>query len=139
MAASEPAATCSIVYRPDLHLLVGRWPGDAPVPQLQADYEAILQEAERYSVARWLLDVRRRDQLSPELGQWANYTFYPLASTRLAPQLLRIAVLCSPARLAVYDSDAQQRAYLAYGLSAERTYRLRLFGSEGTAMEWLYS
>ncbi|UOQ55317.1 hypothetical protein [Hymenobacter cellulosivorans] len=138
MSGSPPTA-CSILYRPDLHLLIVRWPGDAPVPQLQADFEAVLQEAEQHGVARWLLDVRRRDQLNPELGQWTNYTFYPLASTRLAPLPLRIAVLCSPTRLTIYDSDAQQREYLTYGLSAERPYQLRLFGDEGAAMQWLFT
>ncbi|PJJ59139.1 hypothetical protein CLV45_0554 [Hymenobacter chitinivorans DSM 11115] len=136
MSDFQPAAF-SLTHRPDLGLLIGRWPGDAPVPELQADFKALLQQAEQQHVAHWLLDVRRRDQLSPELGHWANYTFYPLASTRLAPLLLRIAVLCSPTRLAVYDADAEQQEYLRYGLAAERPYQLRLFSDEGQAMRWL--
>jgi hypothetical protein len=139
MPDSRISDSYTITYRSDLHLLIGRWLSDAPVAQLQADYEDLLAVAETHGVARWLLDVRRRDQLSPELGHWANYTFYPLASTKLAPQPLHIAVLCSPARLAVYAADTQQQAYLEYGLSAERPYHLHLFGDEGQAMHWLYS
>ena len=133
------SGVCTIVYRPDLHLLVGRWLDDAPVPQLQADYAALLMTAQAHGVGRWLLDVRRRDQLAPELGQWTTSTFYPEASMQMAPHQLQIAVLCSPARLAVYAASARQQEYLNYGLAAERPYQLRLFGDEGQAMEWLNS
>lgn len=128
---------CAIVYRPDLRLLVGRWLDDAPVPHLQADYAALLATAQEHHAGRWLLDVRRRDQLSPELSQWTTTTFLPFATTTLAPVPLRIAVLCSPARLAIYEADARQQEYLTFGLAAERPYQLRLFRDEGTAMEWL--
>ena len=137
--SSQTPESCAITYRPDLHVLVARWPGDAPVPQLQADFEAILREAEQQQADRWLLDVRRRDQLNPEFGHWANYAFYPMASARLAPRALRIAVLCSPVRLALYAADTRQQEYLSYGLATERPYQLRLFGDEGYAMKWLDS
>jgi len=131
--------TCSIQYRSDLRVLVVRWPDDASLLQLQADFTAILAVAEQHATARWLLDVRRRDQISPELGRWTTTTFYPLAASRFAPEVLRISVLCSPARMAVYAADPVQMQYLTYGLAPERSYLMRLFGDEGTAMEWLYS
>ncbi|MCB2377667.1 hypothetical protein LGH70_08750 [Hymenobacter sp. BT635] len=133
------SATCSITYRPDLKLLIGRWLHDAPVATLQADYAALLAAAQEHDTGRWLLDVRRRDQLDPALGQWTTSTFYPEAGARMAPQHLRIAVLCSPARLAVYAASARQQEYLNYGLAAERPYQLRLFGDEAQAMAWLNS
>lgn len=132
-----PSNACTIVYRPDLRLLVGRWLDDAPVAQLQADYAALLAAAEQHKAGRWLLDVRRRDQLNPEMGHWANYAFYPMASQRLAPHKLQIAVLCSPVRLKVYQTDPVQMEYLAYGLADERPYQLQLFSDEGEAMKWL--
>lgn len=131
--------TCSITYRPDLGVLIVRWPEDAPLPQLQTDFEAILATAEQHATARWLLDVRRRDQLNPELGNWTTSIFYPHAAARLTPQELRLSVLCSPARMAVYETSQVQKRYLTYGLSNERTYRMRLFGDEGAAMQWLLS
>ncbi|WP_426493156.1 hypothetical protein [Hymenobacter sp. 102] len=127
----------SLTPRPDLHTLVARWTDDGPTLQLQQDYANILAQAQQHRLARWLLDVRRRDQLNPELGQWTTHVFYPQAATQLAPQHLRIAVLCSPGRLAVYEADPAQQQYLAYGLEPGRNYDLRLFIEEGHAMEWL--
>ncbi|MBC8082287.1 MAG: hypothetical protein H7Z21_03690 [Hymenobacter sp.] len=132
-------ATCSIQYRPDLDILVVRWPKDAALLQLQANFAAVLATAEQCGVARWLLDVRRRDQIRPELGRWTTTVFYPQAASRLVPQVLRMSVLCSPARMAVYASDPVQLHHLTYGLAPERSYCMRLFGDEGTAMEWLRS
>jgi len=136
-AMSTSTSTCLITHRPDLGVLVARWLDNAPLTQLQADFTALLAEAEQHGTPRWLLDVRRRDQLSPELGHWTTSTFYPLAATKLFPQQLRISVLCSPARMAVYETSTEQKEYLSYGLSNERTYRMRLFGEEGAAMQWL--
>jgi hypothetical protein len=131
--------TCSIQYRSDLHVLVVRWPEDAPLLQLQADFAAVLASAEEHNTAHWLLDVRRRDQISPELGRWTTTIFYPQAASHFIPAVLRISVLCSPARMAVYAANPVQMQYLAYGLAPERSYIMRLFGDEGTAMEWLHS
>ncbi|HEX8351025.1 MAG TPA: hypothetical protein VF598_13765 [Hymenobacter sp.] len=132
-----PTTTCSIAHRPDLGVLVVRWPEDAPLPQLQTDFAGILQVAEQHETARWLLDVRRRDQLSPEFGHWTTSTFFPSAAARLIPQVLRLSVLCSPVRMALYEADPLQKQYLSYGLSPERRYHMHLFGDEGAAMKWL--
>ncbi|HEX8428513.1 hypothetical protein [Hymenobacter sp.] len=129
--------TCTIQYRPDLSILVVRWPDDAPLLQLQADFTAVLVAAQEHNVARWLLDVRRREQISLELGRWTTSIFYPQAASRMAPQVLHISVLCSPARMAVYASDPIKMQHLTYGLAPERPYYMRLFGDEGSAMEWL--
>ncbi|RSK35251.1 hypothetical protein [Hymenobacter metallilatus] len=133
------ATALSLTPRPDLHILVARWTDDGPTAQLQHEYATILASAHQHGLGRWLLDVRRRDQLNPELGQWTTHIFYPQAATQLAPQQLRIAVLCSPVRLAVYEADPTQQQYLAYGLEPGRNYDLRLFIEEGLAMEWLLS
>ena len=139
MHAVMSAVTCSIQYRPDLDILVVRWPDDAALLQLQADFTAVLAAAQQHNVARWLLDVRRREQISVELGRWTTTLFYPQAASRLAPQVLHISVLCSPARMAVYAGDPIQMQYLTYGLAPERPYFMRLFGDEGSAMDWLRS
>ncbi|UOQ78445.1 hypothetical protein MUN84_07705 [Hymenobacter sp. 5516J-16] len=81
--------------------------------------------------------MRRRDQLDPEIGHWTTHEFYLQAAAQLAPQLLRIAVLCSPARLSVYEVDPTQQQFLAFGLAAERPYQLRLFIDEGQAIAWV--
>lgn len=129
--------TCSIQFRPDLQVLVVRWPADAPFAQLQADFEAVLREASAQQAHRWLLDVRRREDLAPELAHWTTHDFFPRAAALLGPPALRIAALASPTRMAVYEADEFQRRTLAYGQEGARPYRLQLFGDEGTAMHWL--
>ncbi|UOR05404.1 hypothetical protein MUN82_21065 [Hymenobacter aerilatus] len=128
--------TCSIAYRPDLGALIVRWPTDAPFPTLQDDFEAILAVAEQHGTARWLLDVRRRAHLNPQLGDWTTRVFFPRAAARLAPQPLRLSVLCSPARMAVYAASAEQQSYLDHGI-AHQAYQMHLVCDEGKAMEWL--
>ena len=130
-------ANCLITYRPDLGALVARWQDDAPVPELQADFQALLATAGEHRASHWLLDVRRREQLDPELGRWTTHTLFPAAAGLLAPPVLRIAVLCSPARLAVYAADDGQMNQLTYGMHPARPYRLQLFGDEGAANHWL--
>ncbi|RAK65902.1 hypothetical protein [Hymenobacter edaphi] len=129
--------SCSVQYRPDLQVLVARWPADAPFAQLQADFEAVLQEAAAHQAHSWLLDVRRREELAPELAEWTIHDFFPRAAAQLGRPPLRIAALASPARMAVYERDEFQRRTLAYGQQVTRPYHLQLFGDEGAAMEWL--
>lgn len=131
-----PDSLCTLTPRPDLGILVVRWADDAPLEQLQQQYAAMRAAATEHNLWRWLLDVRRRDQLNPEFGHWSTHIFFPEVA-RQAPQPLRIAVHCSPVRLAVYEADEQQQQYIRYGLAAERPYQLRLFIEEGPAMEWL--
>lgn len=129
--------SCSIQYRPDLRVLVVRWPADAPLPQLQADFEAVLQVAAEHGAHYWLLDVRRREELAPELAHWTTHEFFPRAATQLGAPPLRIATLASPTRMAVYETSDYQRRTLAYGQDNTRPYRLQLFGDEGAAVQWL--
>ncbi|GAB3839363.1 hypothetical protein [Hymenobacter jeollabukensis] len=129
--------SCSIQYRPDLQVLVARWPADAPFAQLQADFEALLLASVAHRAHRWLLDVRRREDLAPELAEWTTHDFFPRAAAALGAPPLRIATLASPARMAVYEQSEFQRRTLAYGQEATRPYRLQLFGDEGGAMQWL--
>ncbi|RPD49966.1 hypothetical protein DNI29_04005 [Hymenobacter sediminis] len=128
---------CTITSRPDLGILVARWNADAPPAQLRADYQAVLATAKQNQLGRWLLDVRRRNNLDPEIGQWTTHEFYPEAATKLAPTPLRMAILCSPARLEVYKATPEQEQYLTFGLAPERPYQMHLFIEEGPAMQWL--
>ena len=65
----------------------------------------MLAVAEAHGISDWLLDVRRRDKVSPELSAWVSKDFYPQATRRLAPRRLRMAVLSSPALTEAYVSD----------------------------------
>lgn len=129
--------TCQILHRPDLHLTVARWLSDAPLPTLQNDFEEVLREARLQPSGKWLLDVRRRDDVPLGLVQWTTADFFPRAASVLHPLPLRVAALASPARMARYDESAPLQAGLVYGLDPTRPYRMHLFTDEGQAMQWL--
>jgi hypothetical protein len=130
-------ATCQILHRPDLHLTVARWLSDAPLSTLQHDFEAVLQAAQQQLTGKWLLDVRRRDEVPLDLVHWTTADFFPRATDLLHPLPLRVAVLASPARMARYDESAPLQEGLEYALAPTRPYQLRLFTNEGDAMLWL--
>jgi hypothetical protein len=136
-----PIATtsCTITYRPDLHLLIVRWHQDAQSTVLQADYQAVLAAALEHGCARWLLDVRRREQYAPQLEEWAGATFYPTAATQLAPQPLRLAVLASSYIYERALADPQQREHVRYLLADERPFTTNVFMDEALATQWLQS
>ena len=134
---SDSAATRTIIYRPDLRIMIVRWFQDAPPPVLQADYHAMLAVAEENSCARWLLDVRRREGTDPQLSAWASATFYPMAAARLLPQRLHLAVLNSSYIYERFLNDPIQRQYVDYMLSPERPFLTQVFDDEGKATRWL--
>ncbi|MBC6988666.1 hypothetical protein [Hymenobacter sp. BT491] len=136
MPLPDPA-TRTIVYRPDLGILIVRWNQDAELAVLQADYHAMLAAAEQHNCARWLLDVRRREGTDPELSAWASTVFYPLAATRLAPQHLQLAVLTSSYIYERFNQDPTQRPYVDYMLATERPFVTQVFADEGQAARWL--
>jgi hypothetical protein len=137
MASTIELPTRSISFRPDLKILVVRMHTLASLEVVQADYFQMLAAAEEFDTADWLLDVRRRDKVTPELSEWVSHTFYPQAVARLAPRRLRVAVLNSPALTEAYRSDAEQKKYVAYVMDPARPFDIRLFDDEGDAMLWL--
>jgi hypothetical protein len=130
-------ASRSISFRPDLNVMVVRWHAHASLEVVKSDYAEMLAAAEKYGTGDWLLDVRRRDKVSTELGAWASGTFYMQAATRLAPRRLRMAILNAPALTEAYRSDPDQKKYVAYVLDPARPFDVALFEDEGHAMQWL--
>ena len=115
----------SISFRSDLQVMVVRWHTYAPLEVVQADYELMLVAAEERGICDWLLGVRRRDKVTPELSAWVSHEFYPQATQRLAPRRLRMAVLNSPALTEAYVMDPAW------------PFDIGLFDDEGAAMRWL--
>lgn len=139
MPTSTPLLTTTrtIAYRPDLGILIVRWHQDATLPVLQADYQTMLEVAVEHNCARWLLDVRRRENTDPLLSAWASSTFYPQAATRLLPQRLRLGVLNSAYIYDRFRNDPVQQQYVAYMLAPERPFLTNVFDDEGKATSWL--
>lgn len=125
-----------ITPRPDLPAIVARWQREITEPELQRGYLAILEAGDALGCWRWLLDLRRREELaSPALGLWMHNEFFPQLAGRY-PAPVRIAFLISPLRAAQEQSSSS-----AAGLSAdnrrENSYQSGLFTDEAAAYHWL--
>lgn len=125
-----------ITPRPDLPAIVARWQREITESELQRGYFAILDAGDALGCWRWLLDLRRREELaSPALGLWMHNDFFPRLLGRY-PAAVRIAFLISPLRAAQEKSNSS-----AAGLSAdnrpEQGYQSGLFTDEAAAYHWL--
>ncbi|AHJ95470.1 hypothetical protein [Hymenobacter swuensis] len=114
----------SILYRPDLGILVVRCQQPGGPPQLRKVCLHSLETARRHHAARWLLDMRRRDPLCSHQTSWLTDTLYPLAARWLGPEPLTLAVLSLPTS----RTDPV--------LAPEPAW-LRVFAEEGAACQWL--
>lgn len=130
-----PSRTVS--FRPDLQVMVVRWHSHASFEAVQADYAQMLAAATAHGFSSWLLDVRRRHKIPPDLSAWVSNVFYPQATQRLAPHRLRMAILSSPALTEAYTTDAEQKKYVDYVMDPAQPFDVGLFNDEGAAMRWL--
>jgi hypothetical protein len=125
-----------ITPRPDLPAIVARWQREITAAELQAGYFAILEAADALGCWRWLLDLRRRDELvSPELNHWVDTEFFPLLPGRY-PAPVRIAFLISPLR-AAQEQSASSVAAISAATRPEHGYHTALFTEEAAAYQWL--
>ena len=84
-----------LAYRPDLHLLVGRWRRPVSGAELRRGYRAMLAAAEAAGCPRWLVDVRGRGLPDAAAARWLAGTFLPQLPARLAGPLC-LAYLVGP-------------------------------------------
>ena len=125
-----------ITPRPDLPAIVARWQREITASELQAGYFAILAAADELGCWRWLLDLRRREELaSPALTNWMNADFFPQLVSRYANPV-RIAFLISPLRAAHGQSDSSV-AVISATARPDSSYFTSLFTDEAIAYQWL--
>ena len=125
-----------ITPRPDLPAIVARWQREITAAELRAGYFAILAAADALGCWRWLLDLRRREELaSPELTTWVNDDFFPQLVGRYASPV-RLAFLISPRRAAHGQSDSSVAAISATE-RPDTHYFTSLFTDEAVAYQWL--
>ena len=87
-----------LLHRPDLPALIARWQRDVTPAELQAGYEALRALADAAPCHRWLLDLRRRADLTePAVNAWFGQVFAPSLRGRY-PAAVRLAFLVSPLR-----------------------------------------
>jgi len=124
-----------IVARPDLPAIVARWQREISAAELQQGYQAILAMADECQCGRWLLDLRRRNELAtPEIDAWMQTFFLPQLRDRYA-EPARLAFLVSPLRAAQTASAAPAPAALD---AAPGTHILTAsFTDEAAAYRWL--
>ena len=132
-----PPFGLEITPRPDLPAVVARWQREITAPELQAGYFAILAAADALGCWRWLLDLRRRDELAtPALTAWINTDFFPRLAHRY-PAPVRLAFLVSPLRAAQEESASSATAISARPADPGASYLTALFTDEAAAYQWL--
>ena len=97
----------------------------------------MLAVTEAHGISDWLLDVRRRDKVSPELSAWVSKDFCPQATRRL-PRA-GCAWPCSIRRPSPKPTcrTPTRKKYVDYVLDPARPFDIGLFDDEGAAMRWL--
>lgn len=118
-----------LVYRADLPALIARWQREITPQELQAGYQAVLDAADAASCNRWLLDLRRReDVIEPVVNAWFGTTFAPSLRGRYAAPV-RLAFLVSPLRA--------QQPVTAMVSAADADCCIATFTDEASAHAWL--
>lgn len=120
-------------YRPEQHLLIGRWLRPASLAEIQTHYQALLAAALTHDRCRhWLLDVRRR-----HISDAAAIAWFAEFSHHL-PKLLG-----QPVALAYFAMVDQNLASQDEGLrenirqGAVQGNRYCYFNQESEALAWL--
>ena len=118
-----------LVYRPDLPALIARWQREITPHELRAGYQAVLAAADEARCSRWLLDLRRReDVIEPAVNAWFGTTFAPSLRGRYAAPV-RLAFLVSPLRA--------RQPVTALVSAADADCRIATFTDEAAAHVWL--
>ena len=134
LSAAVPADACTLEYRPEQHLLIGRWLRPVTLAEAQAIYEALLAAALAHGHCRhWLLDIRRRAVGDTALIQWFGEVFTPqLAAAFTAPVYLAYFAMINHDEAAAnpsLDKNIQQGTVLGT--------HYHYFNQEGDCLVWL--
>ena len=118
-----------LLHRPDLPAIIARWQRAVTPAELQAGYEAVLAAADAAACGRWLLDLRRREDLTePTVNAWFGSTFAPRLRGRYA-EAVRLAFLVSPLRA--------QQPVMAIVSATTTDCEIATFTDEARAHAWL--
>ena len=116
-------------HRPDLPAVIARWQREVTPAELQAGYEAVLAAADAAACGRWLLDLRRREDLTePVVNAWFSRVFAPALRGRY-PEAVRLAFLISPLRA--------RQPVMAVVSATDTDCEIATFTDEATAHAWL--
>ncbi|MGI4864760.1 MAG: hypothetical protein ACRYFZ_12625 [Janthinobacterium lividum] len=123
------APSLTLAHRPDLGLVIARWQRETTPAELRHDYLAIRAVADDCHCGQWLLDLRRREDVTePLVNVWFGHEFAPSLRGRYdAPA--RLAFLVSPLRA--------QHPVTAVVEAAEADCLIATFVEESAACHWL--
>ena len=125
--------TFTIDYRPEQHLLIGRWLRPVSLAEIKTHYAALLAAAVAHGNCRhWLLDVRRR-----HIADAAAIAWFADFSQQLPEALGQPVAL---AYFAMVDqSEATENAGLRENMrqGAVQGNRYCYFNQESEALTWL--
>ena len=124
-------------YCSDDDLLKVCWHDDVPLPQLQDDYRTVLQAARSHGATRWLLDVRRREGLTPEAADWITTQWLPHAAVEMQPATLRLAYCISDARARLISASPVLEPLVRKALAGIHSYEMSMFHDRQEAVDWL--
>ncbi|MGI4761900.1 MAG: hypothetical protein ACRYF0_14425 [Janthinobacterium lividum] len=132
-AATYSPDSFSLDYRPEQHLLIGRWLRPVSFDELKTHYTALLEAALAHGHCRhWLLDVRRR-----HISDAAALAWFADFSRQLP------TALGQPVALAYFAMVDQSTAATNAGLrdnmqqGAVQGNRYCYFNQENEALTWL--
>ena len=126
-----------IEYRAEQDLLSVRWLSDLSLPQMQAEYEALLVLESARRTVRWLLDIRQCPIPTIESANWVTLNWLPRAAALMAPAHLCVAYIISSERAEALATDPDLAATVQDALAPNRHYHLGLFRQEEEAVRWL--
>ncbi|MGI4743294.1 MAG: hypothetical protein ACRYG7_49715 [Janthinobacterium lividum] len=119
----------TLAYRPDLVLVIARWQREITSAELQSGYLAIRDVADEAQCSQWLLDLRRRNNVTePTVNAWFGRDFAPSLRGRYR-RPVRLAFLVSPLRA--------QQPVTATVSAANTDCQIDTFTEEALAYEWL--
>jgi len=119
----------TLLHRADLGLVIARWQRETTPAELQRDYLAIRAVADEAGCGQWLLDLRRREDVTePMVNTWFGHEFAPSLRGRYAAPA-RLAFLVSPLRA--------QQPVTAVVSAAEADCLIATFTEEAAACSWL--
>lgn len=133
-----PAATYSpdsftLDYRPEQHLLIGRWLRPVSLAEIKTHYAALLAAALAHGHCRhWLLDVRRRHIADAAAIAWFADFSHQLPEALGQPVALAYFAMVDQSGA---DANTGLRDNIRQGAVQGNSYRY--FNQESEALAWL--
>ena len=127
----------SVVLRPEANTLIVRWLKESDPDTLKTAYHYVLTLAQQHRCYNWLVDIRRRNVLSPVVAKWVVSEFVHEVSKVCAKPVVKICYVASPTRMvkdaiAVFPSEREVK-------TRHGKVKILTVITENDANDWLYA